>query len=196
MNRLFHISMYFLSYFIVWISILFVDIKSILIDKNHEVVTEYISLVCIVLFTLASWLIITNFIKKTSKMQLNTYQISCAEEKKELSIEFILSTALPMVSFDFTIWSQMVLFLIFFISIGILSIHHNIFWVNIYFEIKGYRVFDTTLIDSRNNSDNTFRTLIISKKYLPNLKNKNIGLSQVNNQYFLHIPSSSDKFSN
>lgn len=152
MNFLFKVSIYFLSYFIVWISVIFIDLKSIFIDKNLTT-TEWISLGCILLLTIISWKIISGFIKSTTKSQLRTYQIDRAEEKKDISVEFILSTALPMISFDFTIWSQVVLFLIFFISIGILSIRHNIFWINIYFEIKGYRVFNTTLLNYENKKN-------------------------------------------
>ncbi|WP_143224870.1 hypothetical protein [Acidaminococcus massiliensis] len=140
--------------------------------------------------TIISWKIISGFIKSTTKSQLRTYQIDRAEEKKDISVEFILSTALPMISFDFTIWSQVVLFLIFFISIGILSIRHNIFWINIYFEIKGYRVFNTTLLNYENKK---IQTLVISKQYLPNFIGTDIDLKSINNQYYIHIYLSNDK---
>lgn len=190
MDFLFKVSIYFLSYFIVWISVIFIDLKSIFIDKNFTTITEWISLGCIFLLTVISWKIVSWFSKSTTKSQLRTYQIDRAAEKKDISVEFILSTALPMISFDFTIWSQVILFLIFFISIGILSIRHNIFWINIYFEIKGYRVFDTMLL---NNENKKFRTLIISKQYLPNFIGKDINLKAINNQYYIHIILPSDK---
>ena len=182
MDFLFKASIYFLSYFIVWISVIFIDFKSIFIDKNPTIITEWISLGCIFLLTVISWKIVSWYIKSTTKSQQSTYQIDCAEEKKNISVEFILSTALPMISFDFTIWSQVILFLIFFVSIGILSIRHNIFLINIYFEIKGYRVFNTILL---NNENKKFQTLIISKQYLPNFVGKDIELKAINNQYYI-----------
>ena len=54
--------------------------------------------------------------------------------------------------------------------------------INIYFEIKGYRVFDTILL---NNENKKFQTLIISKQYLPNFVGKDIELKAINNQYYI-----------
>ena len=119
-------SMYFLSFFPLWISVLFLDIKSIAEGKSH-VWTEKISIILILGITLASLVILMVIIKSKNKNGSQIYTIVEATEEKTVTADFLLSYILPLFAFDFTVWDEVVQFLIFFVVFAFLSIRHNRF---------------------------------------------------------------------
>ena len=55
------------------------------------------------------------------------YTIVDAKENKSIITDYMLSYILPLFVFDFTQWDGVVMFLIFFITLGFLCIKHNNF---------------------------------------------------------------------
>lgn len=96
----------------------------------------------------------------------------------------MLSYILPLFAFDFTLWNQVVLFLVFFVTLGYLCVRHNYYSVNIVLEIVGYRFFQCNMC----NSDNvTTERLIISKQRLNELVGTDIYVTALNNEYNLDV---------
>ena len=98
--------------------------------------------------------------------------------------ELVLSYILPLSAFDFTEWDQVVLFLIFFVTLGFLCIRHNHFSFNIWLEILNYKVFTCELEDEDKN---VVQRKIISHRTLNTHKGEYIFLKSLNNEIKLDI---------
>lgn len=175
-------SMYFLSFVPLWITVLFIDIKS-LVDGGGDKWTEIIGITGILLGLLISAIILfTKFY--VSDDEKYTLTIQDAKESKTITAEFLLSYILPLFAFDFTQWDEGVKFLIFFLIFGYLSIRHNSFSVNIILEIMHYRMYDCSLINADGKAvDRT----VISKNILSTSKGKDIEVKILNNEYYLDL---------
>ena len=90
----------------------------------------------------------------------HTYVLKEVEEEKIISTEFLLSYVLPLFAFDFTKWDQVILFLIFYITMSFLCIRHNHFSVNIVLEFLHYRFYNCVI---ENDDKIRIDTKIISK---------------------------------
>lgn len=175
-------SMYFLSFVPLWITILFIDIKS-LIDGDGEKWTEIISISGVIFGVLVSLIIlfIKFFVIDDEKYMLTLQE---AKENKTITAEFLLSYILPLFAFDFTQWDEVVKFLIFFLIFGFLCIRHNIFSVNIILELMHYRMYECSLT---NADDKEVERIIISKNILATSRGKKINVKILNNVYWLDL---------
>ena len=183
MFRLFSISLYFVSFLPLWVSVIFVDILSIM-ENSTDKGTEYTSICCILIMMLISCTVIYHEMHKHGRTGSSKQTIKCAREQKAITAEFLLSYILPLFAFDFTLWNQVVLFLVFFVTLGYLCVRHNYYSVNIVFEIVGYRFFQCNMC----NSDNvTTERLIISKQRLNELVGTDIYVTALNNEYNLDV---------
>mgnify|MGYP006954663163 CR=1 FL=1 len=183
MFKLFSISLYFVSFLPLWVSVIFIDILSI-VENQVDRGTEYVSICCILIAMIVSITVIYHEIHKHGKEGSTKQIIKAAREEKSITAEFLLSYILPLFAFDFTLWNQVVLFLIFFITLGYLCIRHNYYSVNIMLEIAGYRFFQCNLL----NSDNVItEQLIMSKQRLNALIGTDIYVVALNNEYRLDV---------
>lgn len=183
MHKLFSISLYFVSFLPLWISVLFIDILSI-VEKQTDIRTECISIFCILIVMFVSVIVIYHDLHKHGREGSKSHTIKTAREEKSITAEFLLSYILPLFAFDFTLWNQVVLFLIFFTTLGFLCIRHNYYSVNIVLEIVGYRFFRCNMC----NSDNVkTKQLIISKQRLNELIGTDIYVVALNNDYGLDV---------
>lgn len=172
-------SMYFLSFVPLWITVLFIDIKS-LADGGGDKWTEMIGITGILLGLLISAIIlfVKFFVTDDEKYTLTIQEV---KESKTITAEFLLSYILPLFAFDFTQWDEVVKFLIFFIIFGYLCIRHNIFSVNIILELMHYRMYDCSLMNA--DGKEVDRT-VISKKILSTSKGRDIQVKILNNEYY------------
>lgn len=179
---LFSLSLYYISFAPLWLSILFIDIHSIL--KNKEFIwTEKISIVCIIIFMLISLIILRcELFGRTSGG--TTYTINSIKEKKTITTEYLLSYILPLFTFDFTRWDDVILFLIFFFVFGFLCVRHDNFSVNIVLEFWGYRVYGCEL---KNEDNITIHKIIISKKKLNDCIGDIVSIKSLNNEFSMII---------
>lgn len=174
-------SMYFLSFAPLWITVLFMDIKS-LIEGGASKWTEIISIACILAMTLFSLIYLLLNLYKSGGDTLEKYTLKKAKENKIITSEFLLSYILPLFAFDFIQWDGVVEFLVFFIILGYLCIKHNYFSVNIILEVMGYKMYECILIN-KDNCDK--ERIVISKQSLTILAGSDIEVKTLNNEFLL-----------
>ena len=186
MSYIFSLKMYFSSFIPLWVTVLFVDIKSI-IENTDNVCTEMIS---VVLICLGCLVCVITPLEKHKTFNVEKYELSAVKECKTVNSEFLLSYILPLFAFDFTKWDGVVQFLIFFIVLGYLCIRHNYFSVNIILELKGFKMYECTLI----NSDGIkIEKMVISKQQLSVKKGDDVELKTINNDIFIDETVSDNK---
>ena len=176
------LGMYILSFAPLCITVLFIDIKS-LVDGGGDKWTEIIGITGILLGMLISAIILFTkfFVTDDEKYTLTIQE---AKESKTITAEFLLSYILPLFAFDFTQWDEVVKFLIFFIILGYLCIRHNNFSVNIILELMCYRLYDCILM---NADGQVVDRTVISKNILSTSKGKDIEVKILNNEYYLDL---------
>ena len=175
-------SMYFLSFVPLWITVLFIDIKS-LVDGGGDKWTEIISITGILLGLLVSLIIlfVKFFVTDDEKYVLTIQE---AKESKTITAEFLLSYILPLFAFNFTQWDEVVKFLFFFLMFGFLCIRHNYFSVNIILELMHYRMYECSLM---NPDGKEVERTVISKNALSTSKGKDVQVKIFNNEYYLDL---------
>lgn len=183
MSAILSFSLFFLSFTPLWISIVFVDAMS-LIRGNTEVGTEIISIITIVVVMLFSLIVLVCAFNSKKRDGVQKYRITAVREEKSITVEFLLSYILPLFAYDFTLWEGVVLFLVFFITLGVLCIKHNYFCVNIVLELLGYGFYQCDLI---NEDDVKLTETIISKKKLNGCVSTTISIRPINNEFSIEM---------
>ena len=176
-------SMFYLSFFPLWVSVLFIDIKSI-VEKQADIATEQYSILVILVLSIISLTILMLSFNKKNRNGAQEYTIDDVEEEKTITAEYLLSYILPLFAFDFTVWHQVVLFLIFFFMLAFLCIRHNFFSVNVLLELFGYRFYRCKL---QNEDGVCISKVIISNERLLNRKTEKIIIHPINNEYATDI---------
>ncbi len=183
MSFIFSLSLYITSFFPLWISVLFLDIKNICQTKEN-LCTEIIGVICIIIFNAIGIVVILCKFKKSNDEIGEIDKMTAAKEQKTISSEYLLSYILPLFAFDFTAWDGAVLFLVYFIVLGYLCIKHNYFSVNIFLELLGYSFYYCVLEKSDGKGIEYF---VISKNKLNTEVGKMVHLASINNEYKLHL---------
>lgn len=184
MSRLFEPSLFYLSFLPLWLSILFVDITSIIENEKH-LYSEIIGIVIITILLVFSFAILFFQIKCFKKRKHKTKRtIYYAEKDKSLIPSFIFTFALPLCAFDFTLWKDCVLFLIFFVPIVCICIKNNIIFPNIVLLLFKYNFYNCKF---ENDEKQAIKT-VISKSKLDIAKiGDKILVKQINNSMFIEI---------
>lgn len=179
MSKLFPYSLYFMSFLPLWVSVLFIEIRSIF-TKEPGIATEIGMIVFIFVGTIASWIVLTKQLKALHDEHPVKKTILNATEQKALSVEFLLSYILPLFAFDFTKWDQVVLFGFFFVIVGYLCISHNMYCANLVLDVMKYRFYDCEI----ENADGISSTIvIISQRPLTSMVKQQVPISTLNNDY-------------
>lgn len=177
------LSMFFISFFPLWLAVIFVDLLSILENTSH-IWTEYISISLIISGSVLAFIVMRKTFSPKRCISAQTYILKSAKEEKAITAEFLLSYILPLFAFDFELWYEVVKFLIFFVSLAFLSIRHNHFSVNIVLDLIGYRFYNCTI----KNEDNVkIEKIIVTRNSLPSYINRRITLIAINNEYSAQI---------
>ena len=183
MSKLFFFSLYFTSFTPLWLSVLFIDIKSC-IENSQSTVIEFYSIIVILIIWLISILIIKMVLFSKYEEGTSRFILNSVKEEKSIASEYLLSYILPLFAFDFTKWDSVILFLIFFVTLAFLCIRHNYFSVNIVLEILKYQVYTCKI---ENDDQISLTTSIISRKNLMAKKGEEIRLKALNNEYKLDV---------
>lgn len=183
MSKLFFFSLYFTSFTPLWLSVLFIDIKSC-IENSQSTVVEFYSIIVILIIWLISILIIKMVLFSKYEEGTSRFILNSVKEEKSIASEYLLSYILPLFAFDFTKWDSVILFLIFFVTLAFLCIRHNYFSVNIVLEILKYQVYTCKI---ENDDQISVTTSIISRKNLMAKKGEEIRLKALNNEYKLDV---------
>ena len=130
MSLILSFCIFYLSFTPLWISVVFVDIMSI-VKCSPTIWTEKISIVLILIVFILSMLFLYFGLKGRNGDNVEKYTLKSAYEEKSITVEYLLSYILPLFAFDFTTWEGVALFAIFFATLGFLCIKHSFFCVNI-----------------------------------------------------------------
>ena len=183
MSKLFLMSLYYISFAPLWVSVLFIDIKSI-VENSEKVCAETIGVTAILVLSLICLSILFFELFANKKEGTNRYEIKSVKEEKSITAEYLLSYILPLFAFDFTTWEGVILFMIFFVTLGFLCIKHNYFSVNVVLEIMNFGFYACVL----ENEDNIpVEKLIISRRKLNGCIGDNIYLKAINNDFSLDV---------
>lgn len=183
MSRIFSLSLYHTSFAPLWISILFIDIKSCTENQSNRW-TELISIGCILISCLIALTVLMVALCTNGKEGTTPHRVISATEEKTITAEYLLSYILPLFAFDFTQWSQVVLFLIFYLTLGFLCIRHNYFSVNIILEVANFRFYFCTI---ENEDGKILEQRILSHRRLNGCVGETLYLKSLNNEYKLDI---------
>lgn len=184
MNIIFLPSLFFLSFFPLWISVAFIDVMNIM-GSDVNLWTEKISVGLIAFGVLISALTVIRQTRQKANYIRPT--IEKASKQKTVTAEYLLSYILPLFVFDFTKWKQVVLFLVFFGTLAFLCLKHHYVYANIVLEICGYTCYDCTM---KNSDGSTFETVVISSNELTGMLHHRINYVSLGGGYGLDIKSS------
>ena len=177
MSSLFIFSMFFLSFTPLWIVVIFIDYKSIFIDKNNYIVTEILFSSMIIFIGIISLIIIYSNLNSKRTDNINRYVLEKVEECKTITSDFFLSYVLPLFAFDFTQWDGAAEFLVFFVVLTFLC-------VNIILELIGFRMYKCLLFNSDNQK---IEKVVITKEPLTIKIGDEIDTRAVNNEFLRTI---------
>lgn len=183
MSLILSFCMYYLSFTPLWITVLFIDIKS-LVEGGVYKKTEIISIALITIFMFITIIYLLFYLKESNSGFFEKYEIVKVQESKMITAEFLLSYILPLFAFDFRIWDQVIEFLIFFTILGFLCIRHNYFSVNIILEIMKFKIYECTL---KNKDGMRIEKIVISKNSLSLKKEYSISFKMMNNDVLIDI---------
>lgn len=183
MSKFLSFSLYYTSFTPLWLSIIFIDIKSC-IENTHSITTEKYSIIVILVLLLITLVHLAINLSTDSKEGTTGVYLNSIKEEKAITSEYLLSYILPLFAFDFTKWDSVVLFLIFFLILGYLCIRHSYFSVNIILEICNYNVYSCNVIDEDKV---IYDTIILSHRNLKSIKGEKIFLKSLNNEYKLDV---------
>lgn len=183
MSKPFSLSLFFISFTPLWISVLFIDMKSIF-ENQTNLWTEKISIVCIIIFVFLSLCILRKELRAVGREGTRHFTVIKVKEEKTIATDYLLSYILPLFAFNFTVWDEMVLFLVFFLTVGFLCIKHNHFSVNVILEILRYKFYVCTL---KNDDGIEIEYAIISRRNLTGHVNECIYLKSLNDEYKLDV---------
>lgn len=185
MDRRFKRNMFITSFIPLWLSIIVVDIWSVVENgiaswSNEKSIVCNLILICqenlvslaVVLVILVLMFLgiysINRFLKdKRSINEPPKIKIKKAMRANKLSSEFLLAYILPMIAFDFTVVKSVVLFSIYFAVLAFLCIRNSNVYTNIWLEFIGYKMFLCALEANRMGRPYTYNDcLVISKNNL------------------------------
>lgn len=183
MSFLLMFCLYFSSFAPLWVSIFFVDAMSI-IKGNTYIYAEIISMGLILAGGLVSFWGLSFFLGKKTRDGVRKYTIKRAHKEKTITTVYLLSYVLPLFAFDFTRWEEVFLFLIFFVTFGVLSFYHKNFSANIILELIHYSVYDCDV----TNSDGISTCLkVLGRSELNGKITEEIELRPMNNDFYLEV---------
>ena len=183
MSLILSFCIFYLSFTPLWISVVFVDIMSI-VKCSPTIWTEKISIVLILIVFILSMLFLYFGLKGRNGDNVEKYTLKSAYEEKSITVEYLLSYILPLFAFDFTTWEGVALFAIFFATLGFLCIKYSFFCVNIVLELFNYSFYRCELI---NDDQVTISKIVISKKKLSGKIKNEICAKAFDNEYFLDV---------
>lgn len=217
MGQRFKWHMFFTSFLPLWISIIMCDIWSLAEDSYMTFVSlKEASAVFQHTSELIKNFLLEHMIEVGPVVTLVTYSIICmrhinkvirnqegttnkpvgkitkAHRANKLTAEFLLAYILPMIAFDYSTWKGIVLFLVYFCVLSFLCIRNNNVYTNIFFELKGYKMYECDIecriLDKTSKHTNC---LVISKHNLTQALPRKIQYFDFDN--YIYIETGVDK---
>lgn len=178
---LFQWSMYYLSFTPLWVSIIFLNIVS-LVYETQDWGTEIVSLVVVPVFFVFSLIVMLCGLRPKTIGTTDYDLLEDATENKFVTAEFLATYIIPLIGFDFSTWKGMLLFVFFFLVFGYLCVRHNYFCTNIMLDVFKYRIYNCKLVDKYNVQ---VEQKVISKRELKLIQGESVRIKKLNNDYSL-----------
>lgn len=187
MGKLFKVSMFITSFLPLWVTVLFVDILSVVRGAVH-LKTEIIGIALIIITNVISILIIYGSMASIQPSEYRKYQVLEAKQEKGVTSEFLLSYVLPLFVFDFTVWHGAVQFLIYFFTLGFLCYRNNNVYMNLIFEFWGYKFFTCELKWASEPNLRSVQSVVISRDNISAQKGNTIEVASLNKPFYIMRP--------
>lgn len=175
-------ALFFLSFTPLWLSILFIDIISIFFDPDPHKMTEKITVFLILAGLVSSAIISYNALKRRGLENTRPFTVVAQQEEKTVTSEFLLSYILPLFAFDFTKWDQVFLFLVFFVTLALLSLRYHRLTASVVLELAGYRFYRCELKTKQGYSE---ERIVVTKTLMVYRSGEEINLRELNNDCML-----------
>ena len=104
MSKIFSMCLYFISFAPLWLSVIFIDVKSI-IENDQNLATEIISISMILIGMLVGLGAMIFVLCMPGRAGRSEYNLKSVKEEKTITAEYLLSYILPLFAFDFTLWN-------------------------------------------------------------------------------------------
>ena len=184
MKKMFKLSVFFVSYTPLWLSISYIDLMNVFYHRTPNPWTEVlsVSVICFAYIISVPNMVFT--MRRLGKENSEQLQIKAVKEQKTASLEYMLSFVLPMFAFEFTQWETVILFILYFAVLSYLTLKHNLLVANIVFEVLHYQFYDVTVI---NGYSVEVTREVISKRSLENLQAETIFLRSMNNGFWCDV---------
>ncbi len=157
MSSKFKISMYITSFLPIWIMIIINNLWEIMLLKHNEnitwsdlfniktlykyaYITEVLSLILVFVICAFSISYIEYIIRDKENNYLSHREVIKFDEKL-VATDYIVTTTLSFLAFDFTQLKGLILFLVYFSTLGYMCIKKNNYYVNLYLLTRGYRIY-------------------------------------------------------
>lgn len=184
LGQLFKLAMFITSFIPLWATVIFIDTLNI-IKHDVNLLTEYISILTIITLNILSILIILKSMSSIKASEYKPYKVIEVRQEKGITSEFLLSYVLPLFAFDFTLWSEVVQFLIYFIILSFLCVRNNNIYANLIFEINGYKFFDCELKWKPEQNVKTTQVIVISRNNISSQRGNTIEVASLNKPFHL-----------
>ena len=184
MNKYFKVAMFYTSFIPLWITILFIDVLSLIRDGSNPY-TEIIEIVLILLGLIFSILIIAKMITNVSHEHGVRYKIIDAQQETGITSEFLLSYILPLFAFDFTQWDGAIMFLVYYGILMFLCVRNNNVYANLIFEFKSYKFYNCELQWIAEPDVPTTQSMIISQSNLCANKGNTVEIICLDKPFYL-----------
>lgn len=199
-------AMFITSFLPLWASIVFLDFWSIVQfyvcdfsiketwEKTQREVLTNISIECISILVISvmMWICTRNidkFIHNKEKATNKEFGIvKRSRRANKLSSEFLLAYILPMIAFDFSELKDICMFTLYFLVLSFLCVRNNNVYTNIYFEFKGYKMYECDIADTINDVEVVYQDcLVLSQEDLINEVDNNIVFYDFNKYVYIKL---------
>ena len=184
MGYFFKTAMFITSFAPLWITVLFIDM--IAVAQNKKLCSpEGVGVIAILLLNLLSIIIVLTSLRDITPDRYHQYVVLEATQERGFSSEFLLSYVLPLFVFDFTQWSSIVQFLIYFCILAFLCVRNNNVYMNLLFELMGYKFYTCMLQWAAEMGTPPQQCIVISRNNLTSEKGNTIKAASLNKPFYL-----------
>ena len=138
-SKIFQAALSFLNFLPLWVVVLFIDIRSIM--KGGCVYTEYLSVGAIILGVVLSGIVMICVLRRKQDSETDEYLLVRYDECRTIAAEILLTYVLPLAVFKFTLWFEVLEFLVFFGVVFLLSCRHRAAFAGVFLELINYRCY-------------------------------------------------------
>ena len=153
---------FYLSFLPFWISAAILNGYKVFVNKENSTISKYWLVITSLLF-LVSLGVFYQFIHPHKDSGTRKFKLLRVREEKIVSSEYLISVVLPLCTFDVTEAIGIILFIVYFVFLGWLSIMHKRLNSSVVLEMMGYRLYNSEISNDDNKAINR---IIVSRENL------------------------------